>query len=373
MSTRAIILLSGFACIAGTTRIGAEPIFLSRQYPRCTSCHFSPTGGGLLTPYGRALSREELSTFGQSKGSEPGGREQEFLFGLLGGALGPVSLGIDLRPSHLRFESGGFSSTRDFLMNAEIAGALRYANWTFYAQAGRQPRGDDTRVTSFEHWASFETDGGLGARVGRFIPAYGVKFADHNAFTRAALAFDNDDQVYGVELSFNGERHLAQVSLGPGFADSPDEGSRQSLTATGRWQFDLNPQVVLVGSAIFRDSSDIASRNGAVGVALGIAPTSRLTLWGQADARFRQGVPGEPGYTLLAEAALEVYRGVWLRVSPQLRTDVGDPSEGVYRINLGLNLLPRTHWNILLSYFRDSDRKTARTVNAFLAQLHLFL
>jgi hypothetical protein len=80
----------------------AEPIFLSRQYVRCTGCHFSPTGGGLLTPYGRSLSREELSTFGKSRGASPSGREHEFLFGALGDSLRDVSVGLELWPAHRR-------------------------------------------------------------------------------------------------------------------------------------------------------------------------------------------------------------------------------------------------------------------------------
>ena len=42
----------------------AEPRFLSKQYTRCTTCHISPTGGGLLSAYGRSLSHRELSTTG---------------------------------------------------------------------------------------------------------------------------------------------------------------------------------------------------------------------------------------------------------------------------------------------------------------------
>ncbi len=98
--------------LAAALPLAAEPIFLSRQYAQCTNCHYSPTGGGLLTPYGRSLSREELSTFGKSPGSTPKNREHEFLFGALGKTLGPVSLGIDLRPSHLEFDLPG-GSARD--------------------------------------------------------------------------------------------------------------------------------------------------------------------------------------------------------------------------------------------------------------------
>ena len=373
MSGRTVILLTALCGVAGAARTVAEPIFLSRQYARCTNCHFSPTGGGLLTPYGRALSREELSTFGRSRASTPPGREQEFLFGILGDVLGPVSLGVDLRPSHLDFDFGGFSSTRDFLMNAEVAAAMRHESWTFYAQLGRQPRGDDTRVKSFEHWIGLKAGGGMGARAGRFIPAYGVKFADHTTFSRAPLGFDNDDQVYALELSFTGDRHLVQVSVGPGFADSPGEESRRSFTASARYQFDLRSRIALVASGLFRDTSDVASRSGAVGVAVGVAPTSRLTLWAQADASFQQGASGEPGYTLLGDAAFEVYRGVWVRFSPQLRTGVGDSSEGTLRFGVGLNWLPRTHWNVLLSYFHDRNRKTDAVIKTWIAQLHIYL
>jgi hypothetical protein len=373
MSRGAIFVLSALGLVGAAGRSAAEPIFLSRQYARCTNCHFSPTGGGLLTPYGRSLSREELSTFGSSRGSSSPGREHEFLYGLLGDALGPVSAWIALRPSHLDYDSAGISSSRDFLMNAELAAAFRRGNWTLYGQVGRQPRIGDTQVTSFEHWVSYKAENGLGARAGRFIPAYGLKLADHTAFTRASLALDNNNQVYALELSYTGARHLVQVSLGPGFADGVDDAARRAFTATGRWQFDLRSRVVLVASGLYRDASDVEPRNGALGLAFGVAPTSRLTLWTQADARFQEGTEGEPGYTFLGEAAFEVYRGVWVKLSPQLLTEFGDASAGIFRLNVGLTLFPRTHWNVVLSYYDDRVRKTDTSTKTFLAQLHLYL
>ena len=373
MSRRATLVLSALGVVASAAGADAEPTFLSRQYARCTNCHFSPTGGGLLTPYGRSLSREELSTFGSSHGSSSPGREHEFLFGLFGDALQPVSVGIDLRPSHLDVDSAGYSTTRDFLMNADVTAALRHGNWTFYGELGRQPRVGETRVASFEHWASYKANNGLGVRVGRFIPAYGIKLADHTAFTRSSLALDNNNQVYGLELSHTGARQLVQVSLGPGFADGVEDPARRAFTATGRWQVDVRPRVVLVASGLFRDASDLQSRNGALGLAFGFAPTSRLTLWTQADARFRAGTSGDVGYTFLGEAAFEVYRGVWVKLTPQLLTEVGDTSAGVFRLVAALNLFPRTHWNVGLSYYHDRVRNTDSSTKIFLAQLHLYL
>lgn len=350
-----------------------EPIFLSRQYSRCTNCHYSPTGGGLLTPYGRSLSSEELSTTGAHRGGRAPGREHEFLYGALGDATRPVSLGLELRPSHLELWSGSYRAARDLLMNADLSAAVQAGGFTFYGELGRQPRGEHARVASFEHWVAYRTPGGLGVRAGRFLPAYGVRFADHTAFTRASLRLDNEDQVYALELSYSGDRQLVQVSAGPGFADAVGHSDERAFTATARWQYDLRPRVVLVGSGLYRAASQVAPRDEAAGLALGVAPASRLTLWLQGDARFRDGPQGGTGYTLLADAAYEIHRGVWLRVSPQLLTAFDDGSGGVLRWSAGLNLLPRTHWNVVLSYYRDRDRRTGSSATTWLGQLHLYL
>src|SRR5207249_1402849 len=137
-------------------------------------------------------------------------------------------------------------------------------------------------------------------------------------------------QVYAIELSYTGDRHLLQVSVGE-HADSV-----HPLTATGRWQFDVTPRTVLVASGLFRDASSNAPRGGSAGLAIGIAPSSRLTVWTQADARFRDATTsGRRAYTLLSDAAFEVHRGVWLKLSPQMFTEFGDASAGVVRVVAG--------------------------------------
>jgi hypothetical protein len=369
----AVLVIVASTVLATARGSSGEPIFLSRQYARCTNCHYSPTGGGLLTPYGRSLSREELSTFGAQRGSGTPGREQEFLFGALGDHVRPVSLGVELRPSHLDVSADGYSTTRDFLMNADLTAAVQAGGFTFYGELGRQPREGDTRVASFEHWVSYKARNGLGLRAGRFLPAYGVRFADHTAYTRAPLGLDLDRQVYALELSYSGDRHLVQLSAGPGFADSIGHADERAFTASARWQYDVRPRVALVASGLYRAASQVEPRSEATGLALGIAPLRRLTLWGEADARFRDGPDGGTSYVLLADAAYEVYRGIWLRLSPQLLTAYDDTSGGVTRLVAGLSLLPRTHWHVELSCYWDSARRGDSTTRTLLAQLHLYL
>ena len=352
-----------------------EPMFLSKQYPQCTSCHFSPTGGGLLTDYGRSLTHVELSASLAADpltADSPSG-EQAFLFGALGDRLGGLRLGLELRPSHLRFTFPGGDSSRNLLMAAEVIVAYQASGWTVYGQVGRHVEGGDVSVGSYEHWVGRQGESGLGVRVGRFLPAYGVRFADHTAFNRDPLGFDRDDQVYGVELSRTGERSLIQVAAGPGRARSIVDGDgRQAFMISARVQLDLSPRAVLVASGIVRGESEVEPRSGAAGVAFGFAPGPRLTVWTQADALATAG-PGGTAWLVVNETAFEAYRGVWLKLSPQFRTDGGRGTGDIGRLVLGAVVLPRTHWNVNVSYFRDRNRDFGISTSTLLAQLHLFL
>ena len=144
----AVLLLGGW----GARPTSAEPTFLSKQYPRCAACHYSAAGGGLLTPYGRSLSREEVSTFGQrgpggvpAAGSTAG--EEGFLFGALSGES-PLQLGLDVRPSHVDVDVPGRTiADRNFLMNLDLQAAWRRDRWTAYGSVGRAPAGGGELVS----------------------------------------------------------------------------------------------------------------------------------------------------------------------------------------------------------------------------------
>jgi hypothetical protein len=374
------VALAALSLLLGASVLGAEPMFLSKQYTRCTSCHYSPTGGGLLTPYGRSLSRQELSTTRRSYPSVPpppeGTGEESFLWGVLGNRLGPVSLGIDLRPSILGLDVGGpTSSSRSLLMTADLLAAWHGHGFTAYAEVGRKPPigQDNAGIYSYEHWVAYQSPRGLGVRAGRFLPAYGIRLADHTAFTRSLLGFDKYDQVYALEVSHSGDKHLLQVSVGPGSADAIVHGNPHPFTATGRLQWDLGPRTALVFSGLYRGGTTLVPSNHAGGVAFGIAPTKRLSIWTEADVQFQQGSPGSPAYSLLNETGIEVFRGLWLKISPQLRTDYGNTSAGVFRWVVEADMLPRTHWNVDVSYYHDKTRGTGLVYETLLAQLHLYL
>src|SRR4051794_34075052 len=215
---RAILLSAAAALLAPFLASDAygESMFLTKQYTRCTACHYSPTGGGLLTPYGQLLSRHELSTTGRTAAAPAAGTEddprgeQAFLYGALGHALGPVHLGLEMRPSHLRIDFPDGHQDMNLLMTLDLIGAVQKNGWTAYGAVGREPSNSAVRdgrtlsgaaFISYEHWVSYQTEKGLRIRGGRFLPAYGVRFADHTAYSRISLDLDRNDQVYGLEVS----------------------------------------------------------------------------------------------------------------------------------------------------------------------------
>ena len=105
-----------------------------------------------------------------------------------------------------------------------------------------QSRGDANEIAapvSYEHWVGYQSDGGFGIRAGRFMPAYGVRFSDHTAYSRIYLYMDRNDQVYGVEVSNTMGPSLLQVTLSPGKAEAIlHDDAHRGFSANGRWQLD---------------------------------------------------------------------------------------------------------------------------------------
>jgi hypothetical protein len=385
---RAILLSAAAALLAPFLASDAcgEPMFLTKQYTRCTACHYSPTGGGLLTPYGQQLSRRELSTTGRTAAAPAAGAEddrhgeQAFLYGGLGDALGPVHLGLEMRPSHLRIDFPGGHQDMNLLMNLDLIGAVQKNGWTAYGTVGREPGNSavrdgrtlsDAAFISYEHWVSYQTEQGVTIRGGRFLPAYGVRFADHTTYTRAPLDLDRNDQVYGLEVSDTIGSSLVQAMISPGKAEAIlHDRSHRGFSTAGRWQYDVAPRATIVGSAFYRHSTDVDPKSGMVGGAFGVAPASRVSIWTEVDADLQTKAAGGHAWVVVNETAVEVYRGLWLKISPQLRTsDTGGGSD-LRRLALAADLLPRTHWNVNIGYYRD--RAFGATTSTLLMQLHLY-
>jgi hypothetical protein len=162
-------------------------------------------------------------------------------------------------------------------------------------------------------------------------------------------------QLYGVEISRNTAGSLLQVSLAPGRAeDLTRDGGSAGFNTTARYQKDLGAATALAVSGLYREGPGSSAREGAAGVAFGVAPARRVSIWTQGDVLAAEGA-GEASLVFVNETAFEAVRGLWLKVSPQLRTWAGVQPRRV-RWAYSATFLPRTHWNVNTTVYRGRGR-----------------
>src|SRR3974390_2298777 len=114
-------------------------------YSGCIPCHTDPSGGGPLTPYGRAQGEILMQTHYTPA---PNGEEQEAspLAGLAWGQIqtsDALRLGGDFREAFLSVKPDGASSTSQFItMQADLFGDIKVNHFRAEASIGFAPTGD---------------------------------------------------------------------------------------------------------------------------------------------------------------------------------------------------------------------------------------
>lgn len=172
----------------------AFPSMIRLGYNGCDSCHASKTGGGTLTTYGRSIS-EEISSFG---GEGTGA--------LLAGSLratppANVLVGGDTR--YVRIVTPHF--TKSFLMQNDGELVVQAGELTFAAAIGKYAYGEEMKLESRRHYIQWQPTENFAARVGLFMPAYGINIPDHRVGVRDVLEFGQGAESYNIEGSYRNE------------------------------------------------------------------------------------------------------------------------------------------------------------------------
>lgn len=169
------------------------PRFAVRTGLPCGSCHVSPTGGGMRTPFGRnVFARQWLARLPYPKA----------LFEAPTVELGEhVSLGADLRGTYLYTKSPRpeLADTSSFaLMQSDLYVAIDAPPYLgFYLDRGV--------YGGFEAYALLRPRGPAAARdlvikVGRFIVPFGLRDVNHSTYVREGIGLGPTDRDSGVEL-----------------------------------------------------------------------------------------------------------------------------------------------------------------------------
>ncbi len=199
---RAIFVL--LTVFQSTTSV-ALPEFSRYGYFSCTSCHVSPGGGGLLTPYGRGFTEEKLATWSRENAGEA-------FHGLVREPSEKILIGGHWRQMQY-YESGSERHRgRYFPMQRSLELGVLGSSFGLVADvhiedAQDNPTRDNTVLISREHYARYVASENFQARVGRFSPKFGLMIPQHPSYIRSGLGFFPGSETYNGEIGFFSENH----------------------------------------------------------------------------------------------------------------------------------------------------------------------
>ncbi len=192
----------------------AYGFMMRHDYTSCAQCHVDPSGGSVVTPYGRAQGELLLrSRYGAPADEDPG-KKAEFLFGLLSAAPEELMLGGDVR---LALMSPGMKGVRAFPMQVDVVGALKTGKMSASVSLGLGSQGttdaakivgDQAQLISRHHWVGYapDEDQSFLLRVGRIPLPFGLRLPEHTLWARGVTRTDtNVSQQHGVALAYSGE------------------------------------------------------------------------------------------------------------------------------------------------------------------------
>jgi hypothetical protein len=334
--TRLLLFIFGFVF---STCAFAFPEMVRHGYTQCTACHVSPAGGGVLTPYGRELSGEIMSTWAAKN-------ESQFLHSAIGGKLADKGFlfGGDIRAVQTRTQTSAARDGKLFLMQANIQGAYTTEKFTGVVSVGeindplsRIIKGD-FKSTMYYGYLKFSDE--LGLRAGRFLPAYGLNLPDHTLAVKQGLGFGPGLETDSVELSYLSEHWTILATAARSLPNVDEDDSEYSKSINVAYGF-LNR--MRVGASYWEGMGvDVNRRMYGVNAILGF--TTRF--YNLTEIDFKHELT-QDGFYGLTQLAYEVYKGLipYLQYQQQ-QIKLTDRSTLTKIIGAGFHFYPRPHFEL---------------------------
>ncbi len=227
----------------------AFPWMVRHGYVNCNSCHFSPSGGGILTPYGREISGSLLSTWASE-------RESKFAHDLVSTPEW-LNLGGDIRAIEIYRNTPQVQAYRFLNMQEDLEAALTYGKFTGVINAGLFMQQPQLR----RFYLNYRPSEQLSVRAGKFRLAYGLMDPDHTTPINRGLGWDEGSETYNAEVAWLGENLNLYLTLDLGplnsnsiqqFSEEKGLALRVGVPFTEYFQ---------IGTSYFYGSSTLSKRN----------------------------------------------------------------------------------------------------------------
>jgi hypothetical protein len=367
---------------------------IRHDYGGCTPCHRDPSGGGILTPYGRAVGGLLLSTRYAAPATDEADPTDEFLFGAVP-LPDEIMLGGDGRLMWYASKVEGVETQYDsFLMQADLEAAVNVHHVLASGSIGYAEQGalnaaitneNEQNLVSRVHWLGYEFDEttSLVLRAGRMNLPFGIRNVEHTSWVRDETDTSvNADQQHGIAVAWAPAHFRGELMAILGnYQIHPDQYRERGGSGYLEWQ--PFAKLALGASALVthRDTDPVTLKETwrhAYGLfgrwATGWEP---LVVLAEADYVLRSSKQDfhRSGIVALAQADVEMIQGVHFLVTGEAK-DVGIDgtpfSYGIW-ISQAWFLAPHLDLRVDSTYQNLGDEFGRTDVLTLIAQAHMYL
>ena len=345
------------------------PELVRRGYGNCTTCHYSPTGGGILTEYGRSLIPQVLSSGGTES-------ESKFLWGAFD-LPDWLSFGGDFRSLGAYQTFSGQSSFAFIFMQADAETAVSVDKFSAVATFGVD---HDGSAVSRRHYLQYHVTDEINARAGRFMPAYGLNTEDHTIAIKRGLGKDQATESYNLELSWIGENLNVFATAVFGRLDNLSLGAESGAAFSASLYFEESYKVGVSYFYGYRSSVEQRHLTGPYAI-LGFTP--HITLLAELDFQFLSPQAYSPQTNSIVQTGavddvrldFEILQGLHLYgVQEFEQLDFNNSNTFSDAYGAGVQFFPRPHFELNVLYQRRRIGGTSAPFGDLLwGLLHVYL
>lgn len=347
---------------------------LSRHgYVNCTACHLSPSGGGIMTPYGRELSRAVVSTWGAKN-------EQYFAYNAIA-ALSKskkILVGAFVRGLQALRDDEQATEARSILMQADADVAYNEKSWAILGSLGRQEirsgLESHSRLFSRRHYGIYRYSFSNQFRVGKFLQFYGLNDPNHQLYVRKYLNFGFDTESYNAEYSYLGDNlNLYLTSSFGNFDDERSQNKEKGVSFSLSYFF-LDKQKI--GVSTYRGTEASLSRftYGIWGIFSFHPKVFTMHELDFQNKRIKSSGSEQSGYVTSNKINYEYIRGLIGFLSYDLANlNPAHISSKKFAYGAGLQFFPRPHFELISAWQKEEIVHLRSQSDLFSFVLHFYL
>lgn len=367
------MLRIGFLFVLGFPILAwAFPENVRHGYFSCTACHVSTSGGGVLTPYGKSLSAELMSTWGSTKNSG-------FMFSNNENEkINPPWLRANVFARGVQtYRNTKAAETAKFIpMQEDLEVGVDTEKFAVIGAVGLRAKDatstNPSEVFSRRHYLLYRFTDAINARIGKFVFAFGLNGPDHITATRRGLGWNQGIESYNLELSYLGEK---SASILTGLTSNPEEKGIKKDSGGAFTQNFLIGEHSKVGLNLYYGSQALYSRY-VYGPSWVFSFTDKLFLNSEVffqSKKIKDNGNSQNGYATFHRLNYLIVKGLtpFIQVDRSF-LDNATPATQIDSYGAGIQWLPFPHFELTGFYGKEKSYRQDPTDFAWL-MVHLYL